>query len=96
MVILSRKRKVPRIVKKRKKVGQKKVNIKNLDPTIRVSEAKRLFALNLYLSDVLLIDTASLGQEEISARELRSIGPVVQPESFHEVQSARQGRPEAS
>lgn len=37
MGLLSRRRKVPRIVKKNKKLGQKKVNIKQLDPHIRVS-----------------------------------------------------------
>jgi hypothetical protein len=37
MGLLSRKRKQPRIVKKNKKLGQKKVSVKQLDPHIRVS-----------------------------------------------------------
>ncbi len=78
MGILSRKRKQPRIVKKRKKVGQKKVNIKNIDPHIRVS----CFLSYLYV--------ASLGQKEVSAGEFLGSRPLVQPEPLHEVQQAGQ------
>ena len=36
MGLLSRKRKVPRIVKKNKKIGKKMLSIKAIDPVIRV------------------------------------------------------------
>jgi len=44
MGILSKKRKQPRIVKKRKGKGQKKINIKEVDPHIRVINLMLIFA----------------------------------------------------
>lgn len=75
MGLLSRRRKQPRVVKKNKKIGQKKINIKQLDPYVRVSAP-------LVAKPCL----ETLGPKEDGARKLRIARAQAYPEPVIQAQ----------